>query len=480
MPYSFPNNIPDVVKSLPVGAQKIFINVFNENIDKGEDEARQAAWGAVKNKYEKNDEGEWIKKTKESLDLTEEKLSFDFSLSEAQFDEKEKTALVTIIKEGWSLNSTEGKRRYYTLKAVKDVVEQLSSSRKMYLDHSSNPNRSPDDWTATIKEAWLDGDSAKAKIDFTENPKTVWLFKEAQKHPEEVQLSIDGKGSIRFGKVNGEEAAVVESIKRLFSVDFVNVGAAGGKIDRVAASAEAKVLSEAISSLEDMIKTRKEKQEPWNDFYLITDALNSFLWDLVYASDVSKEDVATNISSALKTFETQISDAIEKIKKTQESVINKENKMKLQELKEKEPEAYSSLVEQAELIAKNDAEKAVKENMAKVEKEKEEVSAKLSETEKKLLEAQTKLDAYEQKEKEALKKQNIANKLKEAKLEGKVSEEFVNMLEKLEDSMVDVVLAERVKLAEMKPVPDNPPNGKKLENEKKELSLEDKKKLIFS
>jgi len=69
MPYSYPGNVPDTVKNLPEGAQRIFVEVFNgaDAAGKNEDEARMAAWGAVKNAYEQTAEGEWKRKASESL-----------------------------------------------------------------------------------------------------------------------------------------------------------------------------------------------------------------------------------------------------------------------------------------------------------------------------------------------------------------------------------------------------------------------------
>jgi phage I-like protein len=68
MPYSFPDNVPDFMKNMPEGAQKIFISIFNASVKEGksEDEARIAGWGAVKNKYERRGE-EWVAKATESL-----------------------------------------------------------------------------------------------------------------------------------------------------------------------------------------------------------------------------------------------------------------------------------------------------------------------------------------------------------------------------------------------------------------------------
>lgn len=63
MPYSYPNNIPDYIDNLPVGAQKRFISAFNSAYEDGatDEEARIAGWTNVKRKYKKVD-GNWIKK----------------------------------------------------------------------------------------------------------------------------------------------------------------------------------------------------------------------------------------------------------------------------------------------------------------------------------------------------------------------------------------------------------------------------------
>lgn len=68
MPYTV-KNPPDWLKNLPKGAIKIGVEVFNAALakDDDEDKARQAAWGAIKNKYEKGDDGTWRAKQDVSL-----------------------------------------------------------------------------------------------------------------------------------------------------------------------------------------------------------------------------------------------------------------------------------------------------------------------------------------------------------------------------------------------------------------------------
>lgn len=65
MPYQSISELPDSVKdNLPHHAQEIFKEAFNsatEEYDK-EETAFKVAWSAVKQKYEKNDKDEWVKK----------------------------------------------------------------------------------------------------------------------------------------------------------------------------------------------------------------------------------------------------------------------------------------------------------------------------------------------------------------------------------------------------------------------------------
>lgn len=65
MPYATNNELPDSVKNhLPEHAQTIFREAFNNaHGEYGSDEqAMKVAWSAVKKKYEKNEQGLWVKK----------------------------------------------------------------------------------------------------------------------------------------------------------------------------------------------------------------------------------------------------------------------------------------------------------------------------------------------------------------------------------------------------------------------------------
>lgn len=75
MPYDNIEELPGTVRGpLPEKAQEIFKEAFNDAWDRYEDPSRRkggdsretvamkVAWSAVKNKYRKNEDGNWVKK----------------------------------------------------------------------------------------------------------------------------------------------------------------------------------------------------------------------------------------------------------------------------------------------------------------------------------------------------------------------------------------------------------------------------------
>lgn len=75
MPYDNRNELPDAVKNaLPDKAQQIYLDAFNsawqdykdpddrDGDDSREEVAHKVAWSAVKQRYRKNDAGDWVEK----------------------------------------------------------------------------------------------------------------------------------------------------------------------------------------------------------------------------------------------------------------------------------------------------------------------------------------------------------------------------------------------------------------------------------
>jgi cation transport regulator len=65
MPYDDLSDLPDRVRNnLPRHAQEIYKEAFNSAEEQygEEDRAHRVAWSAVENKYEKDDQGNWVEK----------------------------------------------------------------------------------------------------------------------------------------------------------------------------------------------------------------------------------------------------------------------------------------------------------------------------------------------------------------------------------------------------------------------------------
>ena len=65
MPYDNLSDLPDSVRNnLPKHAQEIYKEAFNSAEEQYGEESRahRVAWSAVGNKYEKNDQGNWVQK----------------------------------------------------------------------------------------------------------------------------------------------------------------------------------------------------------------------------------------------------------------------------------------------------------------------------------------------------------------------------------------------------------------------------------
>jgi cation transport regulator len=65
MPYEELTDLPDSVRdNLPEHAQEIYRAAFNSAEEQYDEESRahRVAWSAVEQKYEKNEEGEWVEK----------------------------------------------------------------------------------------------------------------------------------------------------------------------------------------------------------------------------------------------------------------------------------------------------------------------------------------------------------------------------------------------------------------------------------
>ena len=158
----------------------------------------------------------------------------------AVFNDATREITITPIKPGW------GNKRdkfWYPREALKEAVSGgvFGKNVKMYANHPTKtgekdqPERSVWDWVSTIKETWWDDKNGVPKSRIKVYDDRLW--ERAKAAPDEIAFSILGRGKSRRGRVENEEARIVESLVKIQSVDWVTEAGAGGAIDSFAESA---------------------------------------------------------------------------------------------------------------------------------------------------------------------------------------------------------------------------------------------------
>ena len=83
MPYSSVGDLPDGVReALPLDAQRIYKNAYNAVYEKYDDESvrSQIAWTAVKQKYKRDEDGDWVKKRADNIVKTDKMLNYTLGI----------------------------------------------------------------------------------------------------------------------------------------------------------------------------------------------------------------------------------------------------------------------------------------------------------------------------------------------------------------------------------------------------------------
>jgi len=194
------------------------------------------------------------------------------SLSEAKFDDEQKTILVRVLSPGWSKNGN-----YYSPTVAASLAEKVKESAKSYIDHKQNPEtkafgRSLRDWAATVEDTFVESGVPYAKLRMTENPESAWLYEEAKKNPGEVGISIDAQAKVtENGEAEGRKGRVVDEIMSA-RCDLVASPSAGGQVMQVLQSmgdveemdGEKKTMPMSmmdIKTMQDMNKKRREEND---------------------------------------------------------------------------------------------------------------------------------------------------------------------------------------------------------------------------
>lgn len=132
--------------------------------------------------------------------------------------------LVTLLKEGPG-NSYH--KNYYSKRALESTLTLLKTRPKQYFNHApdvDNADRDIRDWASSIKEAWIENDkeSGRAKLKARVKVFDNWLWERAKMAPEQLAVSIEGRGTGKPEMIDGVEFNAIEEINQLNGVNWVD------------------------------------------------------------------------------------------------------------------------------------------------------------------------------------------------------------------------------------------------------------------
>ena len=132
---------------------------------------------------------------------------------------------VRLINEGWSLN-----KRYFSKTAVESVAK-LANIRSMNLKNHPSDGEDIDKWASSITKSWSqESDGKTGAYAWTYIFKSQDdLLEKVDTFPDQVGLSIRGKGKFSKGEAEGIKGPIVEDVLELKTTDWVLFPAAGGK-----------------------------------------------------------------------------------------------------------------------------------------------------------------------------------------------------------------------------------------------------------
>jgi hypothetical protein len=166
-------------------------------------------------------------------------------LEESSYDAAKGELTVTIIRPGFSKNSTKGRKRFYPAETLRESAPVFKGA-KMFADHATEaedkarPEGSIRNWVANVSETWAESDgTVKGRATVIDPPFKAKLdrLKEAGLL-NEMGVSVRIAGAWSPAEIEGQEAARIDEIVSARSVDFVTYAGAGGHVEAMEAEHE--------------------------------------------------------------------------------------------------------------------------------------------------------------------------------------------------------------------------------------------------
>lgn len=149
---------------------------------------------------------------------------FKADISEATFDSAEgkKEMVITLLKEG---PGNRFHNNYYKAEALESLRKLIESRPKQYYNHArniDNPERDLRDWASSIKETWIVNEAGKSVLKGKTSVYDSWLWERAKVAPEELAVSLEGKGRGHSELIEGEKYNAIYEILLTNGVNWVD------------------------------------------------------------------------------------------------------------------------------------------------------------------------------------------------------------------------------------------------------------------
>jgi len=185
MPYDTLDSLPESVQKLPKHAQEIYRAAFNSAwAEYGGDEAKchAIAWAAVKRKYEKTPEGEWVEKSQAVMSKA---FAFEVPL------EKAWTAPDGALR--WRCVASSGAVDAQGQRMTKAALEQMASPEEPVIVQVTSHRERPEKACGEVTSLRLDGDLLVAEgILYPWVPEAVTMHRQMSAGIRDYAVSVGG------------------------------------------------------------------------------------------------------------------------------------------------------------------------------------------------------------------------------------------------------------------------------------------------
>jgi hypothetical protein len=137
-------------------------------------------------------------------------------------DSGKREMVVTLMREG---PGNKFLMNWYKRSALESVQKILESRKKQYFNHAKNPDdpdRDVRDWASSIVETWIEDEGGKAALKGRVRVYDNWLWERAHQAPDELAVSMEGKGRGRQEVIEGQRFNAIYEIPVANGVQWVD------------------------------------------------------------------------------------------------------------------------------------------------------------------------------------------------------------------------------------------------------------------